>query len=68
MWSNANANHQQIDSMDEAAQVAANHSVSGGEAAGAKVVTIVNDEPEVGPNDPCPCGSGRKYKKCCLGK
>ena len=19
-------------------------------------------------NDPCPCGSGRKYKKCCLGK
>ncbi len=22
----------------------------------------------VGRNDPCPCGSGRKYKKCCLGK
>jgi uncharacterized protein len=21
-----------------------------------------------GRNDPCPCGSGRKYKKCCLGK
>lgn len=21
--------------------------------------------PKVGPNDPCPCGSGRKYKKCC---
>ncbi|MBM3289027.1 MAG: hypothetical protein FJY92_02640 [Candidatus Hydrogenedentes bacterium] len=21
--------------------------------------------PEVGPNDPCPCGSGKKYKKCC---
>lgn len=20
----------------------------------------------VGPNDPCPCGSGRKYKKCCM--
>ena len=20
---------------------------------------------KVGPNDPCPCGSGRKYKKCC---
>jgi methionyl aminopeptidase len=19
-------------------------------------------------NDPCPCGSGKKYKKCCLGK
>ena len=24
--------------------------------------------PKVGRNDPCPCGSGRKYKNCCLGK
>jgi uncharacterized protein len=24
--------------------------------------------PRPGRNDPCPCGSGRKYKKCCLGK
>jgi uncharacterized protein len=24
--------------------------------------------PRTGRNDPCPCGSGRKYKKCCLGK
>jgi len=23
------------------------------------------DAPKVGRNDPCPCGSGRKYKKCC---
>ena len=23
-------------------------------------------EPQVGRNDPCPCGSGNKYKKCCL--
>jgi hypothetical protein len=21
--------------------------------------------PKIGPNEPCPCGSGRKYKKCC---
>lgn len=26
---------------------------------------IVNKEPKVGRNDPCPCGSGKKYKKCC---
>jgi yecA family protein len=26
--------------------------------------TIVRDAPKVGRNDPCPCGSGRKYKKC----
>jgi hypothetical protein len=25
-----------------------------------------NDGPKVGRNDPCPCGSGKKYKKCCL--
>ena len=23
---------------------------------------------KVGPNDPCPCGSGKKYKKCCRAK
>jgi len=23
---------------------------------------------EVGRNDPCPCGSGKKYKRCCEGK
>nr|WP_283777790.1 SEC-C metal-binding domain-containing protein [Sansalvadorimonas sp. 2012CJ34-2] len=22
--------------------------------------------PKAGRNDPCPCGSGKKYKKCCL--
>jgi preprotein translocase subunit SecA len=26
--------------------------------------TIVRDQPKVGRNDPCPCGSGKKYKKC----
>ncbi|MBI1993744.1 MAG: SEC-C domain-containing protein [Deltaproteobacteria bacterium] len=23
---------------------------------------------QTGRNDPCPCGSGKKYKRCCLGK
>lgn len=26
---------------------------------------IVREAPKVGRNDPCPCGSGKKYKKCC---
>jgi preprotein translocase subunit SecA len=26
------------------------------------------DGGKVGPNDPCPCGSGKKFKKCCMGK
>ncbi len=36
--------------------------------------TVVKKQPvrnaakKVGPNDPCPCGSGRKYKKCCMQK
>ena len=35
---------------------------SGG-GAGSK--TIIRPNPKVGRNDPCPCGSGKKYKKCC---
>lgn len=31
-------------------------------------VTVVHEEPRTGRNEPCPCGSGRKYKKCCLKK
>lgn len=34
---------------------------------GSKVVDM-NTRKKVGRNDPCPCGSGKKYKKCCLGK
>lgn len=30
--------------------------------------TTVVRESKVGRNDPCPCGSGLKYKKCCDGK
>jgi preprotein translocase subunit SecA len=32
----------------------------------AKPVTVMRQQPKVGRNDPCPCGSGKKYKKCCL--
>ena len=30
-----------------------------------KLSTTVVNEAKVYPNDPCPCGSGKKYKKCC---
>ncbi|MBD3810221.1 MAG: SEC-C domain-containing protein, partial [Sulfuricurvum sp.] len=29
---------------------------------------FINYEPKIGRNDLCPCGSGKKYKKCCLNK
>ena len=32
------------------------------------VSPIVNPGPKIGRNDPCSCGSGKKYKKCCLDK
>ncbi len=42
------------------------HSVDGGAKIGTDVDrTVKNDEPKIGRNDPCPCGSGKKYKNCC---
>jgi SEC-C motif domain protein len=31
-------------------------------------LTVVRSGPKTGRNDPCPCGSGKKYKHCCLNK
>ena len=35
------------------------------EPAGLSASTVHRDDPKVGRNDPCPCGSGKKHKKCC---
>lgn len=32
-----------------------------------KPITVVRERPKIGRNDPCECGSGKKYKKCCAG-
>lgn len=32
------------------------------------VITTVRSDKRVGPNERCPCGSGKKYKKCCMNK
>ncbi len=40
----------------------------GGETEEGKGVTVRREGKKVGRNDPCPCGSGKKYKKCCLEK
>lgn len=34
-------------------------------ADGEIIVQVVNRQPKVGRNDPCTCGSGKKFKKCC---
>ena len=41
------------------------HSVDGGSKIGTDVDrTVRNEGPKIGRNDPCPCGSGKKYKNC----
>lgn len=37
------------------------------QAASGKARPVVNAGSKIGRNDPCPCGSGKKYKKCCGG-
>ena len=71
-WAGAMAVHQQAESAmrarasqvsaEQAAQVQAGANAGGGEAK--KVETIRNVGAKVGRNDPCPCGSGKKYKNC----
>lgn len=39
---------------------------AGAEMPSGPVEPLRHEGPRVGRNDPCPCGSGRKYKKCCL--
>ena len=34
-------------------------------ASQAQNTTVVRSQPKIGRNDPCPCGSGKKYKNCC---
>ena len=39
--------------------------LEGGRLFPQRVETFRRETPKVGRNDPCPCGSGKKYKKCC---
>lgn len=39
---------------------------AGGSTEDGKGVTVRREGRKVGRNDPCPCGSGKKYKRCCL--
>jgi preprotein translocase subunit SecA len=40
----------------------------GGKTEDGKGLTVRREGKKVGRNDPCPCGSGKKYKRCCLPK
>jgi hypothetical protein len=36
-----------------------------GRRPGERLGPVIRDQPKVGRNEPCPCGSGKKFKKCC---
>ncbi len=59
VWNISSTMHAQAEHFDAQRQAA---QAPQGEV---KTPTIKIETPKVGRNDPCPCGSGKKYKKCC---
>lgn len=71
-WTQQTAHHEEAVSTTKAAVSASGDAIGQQQKAAidasqapSKIATIRNLGPKVGPNDPCPCGSGKKYKKCC---
>ncbi len=66
LWEVSATSHAEAGSVYD--EVTAERTESGGPQPGAEVEVIQpirNTAPRVGRNDPCPCGSGKKFKKCC---
>jgi preprotein translocase subunit SecA len=62
----SNQVHEQLQGYDHLTQDMARQSAEGQQPGEPQAVKqIVNEMPRVGRNDPCPCGSGKKFKKCC---
>ncbi len=49
---------------EESAEAAAARAAAEGVSQPASQITVKRSDPKVGRNDPCPCGSGKKYKHC----
>jgi preprotein translocase subunit SecA len=70
LWMNQQTVHEQL----PAPQAAGGDNIGGQQAqaiatsqqSGKKVEPIRNRNQRIGRNDPCPCGSGKKYKNCCM--
>ena len=61
VWNIGRTQHDEVGQFAQAERQRAAATAPQGEQ---KVKTIRTEEPKVGRNDPCPCGSGKKYKKC----
>jgi preprotein translocase subunit SecA len=62
VWNVSQTSHDEVGQFAMAEQQRAAAQAPQGEV---KVKQIKIDTPKVGRNEPCPCGSGKKYKKCC---
>ncbi|NQV33400.1 MAG: SEC-C domain-containing protein [Phycisphaeraceae bacterium] len=62
VWNISNTAHDEVGQFAMAEQQRAAAQAPQGEI---QVKQIKLDQPKVGRNDPCPCGSGKKFKKCC---
>ncbi len=62
VWNVSQTAHDEVGQFAMAEQQRAAAQAPQGEV---KVKQIKLEQPKVGRNDPCPCGSGKKYKKCC---
>ncbi len=62
-WQISNVRHEQF--VDRANKEASARNAAGQNVSQEAPKPIKRDAPKVGRNDPCPCGSGRKHKKCC---
>jgi preprotein translocase subunit SecA len=64
LWEITAATHAEFQPGAESGDTATSAPPQPGETTTA-IEPIRNRQPKVGRNDPCPCGSGKKYKKCC---
>ena len=63
------ARHDDFTPATDLSEATQEQSVAADRSQGKPVIeTIRNREQKVGRNEPCPCGSGKKYKACCLRK
>ncbi len=60
-----NVSHTQHDEVGQFAMTERQRAAAAAPQGEPVVKTIRLEQPKVGRNDPCPCGSGKKYKKCC---
>jgi preprotein translocase subunit SecA len=68
IWSIGATRHDSAGSTFQSMRAQQDQAIEGSQGEAKKVEPIRNRGDKVGRNDPCPCGSGKKYKNCCMRK